>query len=83
MRSFSNAEMRDRRIAAQSFLDAYQEGRPIDELRTQLPLELEAIDQSAAADAVRSFFPANSGQSKPAILGAVRASVQALRTEET
>jgi hypothetical protein len=49
-------EMRLRRVAAAAVLDAYREGRPIDELRHELPRELEATGQRAAAEIVRMFF---------------------------
>lgn len=45
-----------RRVAAAAVLDAYREGRPIEELRGCLPQELEATGQALAAEVVRSFF---------------------------
>jgi hypothetical protein len=51
-----NVSVRARRVAATAVLDAYREGRPIEELRTKLPEELEATGQTAAADVLRSFF---------------------------
>jgi hypothetical protein len=49
-------EMRMRRVAAAAVLDAYREGRPVEELRRELPKELEATGQRAAAEIVRDFF---------------------------
>lgn len=45
-----------RRDAALAFLQAYCEGRPLAELETELPSELEAVGQEEAAFIVRSFF---------------------------
>jgi hypothetical protein len=45
-----------RRDAAMTFLQAYSEGRPLSELETELPSELEANGQEEAAFIVRSFF---------------------------
>jgi hypothetical protein len=42
--------------ASIAFLQAYIEGRPFEELRDQLPRELEATGQQEAASIVRSFF---------------------------
>jgi hypothetical protein len=44
------------RDAAIAFLQAYKEGRPLEELRTALPRELEFTGQREAAGIVRSFF---------------------------
>jgi hypothetical protein len=49
---------RVRRDAAIAFLEAYMEGRPVQELRNDLPNELEATGQVEAAQIVRSFFGA-------------------------
>jgi hypothetical protein len=45
-----------RRDAAMAFLRAFSEGRPLRELETDLPCELEASGQEEAAFIVRSFF---------------------------
>ena len=45
-----------RRDAAMAFLQAYSEGRPLNELETELPSELEAVGKEEAAFIVRSFF---------------------------
>lgn len=45
-----------RRDAAMAFLQAYFEGRSLDELETELPSELEATGNGEAAFIVRSFF---------------------------
>jgi hypothetical protein len=50
------SRMQARRVAAAAVLHAYREGRPIEELRTCLPQELEATGQALAAEFVRSFF---------------------------
>lgn len=42
--------------ASLAFLRGFVEGRPIDELRDELPRELEATGQEDAASIVRSFF---------------------------
>lgn len=54
-----------RRTAAAAVLDAYREGRPVEELRTQLPQELEATGQPLAAEFVRSFFAPHPPDDKP------------------
>lgn len=56
MNGLPAAEIRLRRAAAAAVLDAYREGRPVEELRTLLPEELEATGQRATAEIVRSFF---------------------------
>jgi hypothetical protein len=56
MRHVQAPEQMLRRVAAAAVLDAYLEGRPVEELRTELPRELEATGQRAAAAIVRSFF---------------------------
>ncbi len=45
-----------RRDASIAFLEAFLEGRPVEELRDSLPGELEATGQTEAARIVRSFF---------------------------
>jgi hypothetical protein len=47
---------RVRRDASLAFLHAFMEGRPLEELRTELPREFEATGQNDAAEIVRSFF---------------------------
>jgi hypothetical protein len=54
-----------RRAAAAAVLDAYREGRPVEELRTQLPQELEATGQRLAAEFVRSFFAPHAPDHEP------------------
>jgi hypothetical protein len=56
MKQGSTTDMRARRAAAAAVLHAYREGRPIEELRTLLPVELEATGQKRAAEVLRSFF---------------------------
>ena len=45
-----------RRLASLAFLGGYKEGRPLEDLQTNLPRELEAAGQRRAAAIVRSFF---------------------------
>jgi hypothetical protein len=45
-----------RRLASLAFLSGYKEGRPWEDLRNNLPRELEAAGQRRAAAIVRSFF---------------------------
>jgi hypothetical protein len=61
------AEIKLRRAAAAAVLDAYREGRPIEELRTQLPVELEATGQRAVAEIVRAFFSHSTRNRRPDI----------------
>lgn len=56
MRTGSAFDASARRAAATAVLEAYREGRPIEEIRLQLPEELEATGQAAAAAFVRTFF---------------------------
>jgi hypothetical protein len=63
--SDQQSRVQARRAAAAAVLDAYREGRPVEELRTQLPQELEATGQALAAEFVRSFFAPHASRQKP------------------
>jgi hypothetical protein len=59
-----------RHDAAVAFLDAFREGRPLQELRTALPRELEATGQADAARFIRTFFAPRTGSWRPRIVAA-------------
>lgn len=59
-----------RRDAAIAFLEAFREGRPIQELRTTLPRELEATGQIDAARFIRTLFAPRTGSWRPQIVPA-------------
>ena len=59
-----------RRDAAIAFLEAFREGRPMHELRTALPRELEATGQADAARFIRSLFAPRTGSWRPQIVAA-------------
>ncbi len=56
MEKLPTLSSRARYDAAIAFLEAYFEGRPLQELHDDLPNELEATGQFEAARIVRSFF---------------------------
>ena len=54
-----------RRVAAVAFLEGFREGRPMEELRTVLPGELEATGQADAARILRALVrPSEQGESR-------------------
>jgi len=54
-----------RRAAAVAFLEGFREGRPMEELRTILPGELEATGQMDAARILRALVrPSEPGESR-------------------
>ena len=57
-----------RHDAAVAFLDAFREGRSIQELRIALPRELEATGQVDAARFIRTLFAPRAGSWKPQIV---------------